>query len=382
MKNSLLIKNCRPFYNLNSPIDIEIKDSKISKIGNVENYNGAILDAKGLILAPGLIDVHIQGAGGYDVVDNTDEAITGMSKTLAELGVTGFLATTFVKPQINNNHLSLLKKYYNKFIDGAYILGTHLEGPFINVLKKGGISESSIYSSSPEKLNEILELTGDSLKMMTIAPELSGNLEIIKKLKLIGVIPSFAHSTANYEETIAGIEAGINHVTHFFNAMNPINHRNPGPIIAIMENGKISCQIISDGHHLDGKIVKFIYNSIGAENCICITDGVQAMGLSDGEYMFNGRLYSSKNGAARYTDGTLIGSTTPLLKIVKIFIGFTGCSLEEGINSVTLNPSKLLKIEKNKGSIEVGKDADVILFDENFDNKCTIINGKILFNKI
>jgi len=382
MENSLLIKNCRLFNNLNTLVDIEIKDSKIASIGNVENYEGEILNANGLILSPGLIDVHIQGAGGYDVVDNTDEAILGMSKALAKIGVTGFLATTFVKPLIKNNHLALINKYYNKFIDGAYILGTHLEGPFINVQKKGGISENSIYPSSPERLKEILEITGDSLKMMTIAPELPGNLEIIKSLKDMGIIPSFAHSAANYDETIEGIKAGINHVTHFFNAMNPINHRNPGPIIAIIENGKISCQIISDGHHLDGRIVKFIYNSIGIKNCICITDGVQAMGLPDGEYMFNGRPYISKDGAARYLDGTLIGSTTPLLKVVKKFIDFTGCNLEEGINSVTINPAKLLNIESRKGSVKVGKDADVILFDENYDNKCTIINGEILYNII
>ncbi len=382
MKNSLLIKSCRPFNNLNTLLDVEIKDSKIAAIGNVENYDGEILNANGLILSPGLIDVHIQGAGGYDVVDNTDEAILGMSKALAKIGVTGFLATTFVKPLINNDHLSLVNKYYNKFIDGAYILGTHLEGPFINVQKKGGISESSIYHSSPGKLKEILEKTGESLKMMTIAPELPGNLEVIKHLKAIGIIPSFAHSAANYDETIEGIKAGINHVTHFFNAMNPINHRNPGPIIAIIENRNITCQVISDGHHLDGHIVKFKYNSIGIENCICITDGVQAMGLPDGEYIFNGRPYVSKDGAARYIDGTLIGSTTPLLKVIKKFIDFTGCSLEEGINSVTINPAKLLNIENRKGSIKVGKDADVILFDENFDNKCTIINGKILYNVI
>ena len=223
-------------------------------------------------------------------------------------------------------------------------MGFHLEGPFINEKKKGGLDPASIYPASPEKLEEILEVTGDTLKMMTIAPELEGNLQIISELRKNNIIAAFAHSDANYAETKQGFEAGINHVTHIFNAMRSIHHREPGPIPAIFENENITVQIISDGHHINPAIVKMIYHIIGAERCVCITDGMQGIGLPEGKYIYNGREYISKDGAAKYSDGTLIGSTMSLLEIVFKFKEFTGCSLEEAVNSST----KIRQIVKHR----------------------------------
>ncbi|MFH0736389.1 MAG: N-acetylglucosamine-6-phosphate deacetylase [bacterium] len=382
MQNGLLLKNCYLYSNPDYKTDILINNGKIAKFGKIEKFNGTIVEGNGLTALPGLIEVHIQGAGGADVLDNSEESLLTISNTLAKLGTTGFLATTVVKPTINNNHLKLTKKLFNKPLNGATILGVHLEGPFINVNRKGGIDSGSIYDSSLKKLLEILEATGDSLKMMTIAPELPGNIEIIEELVNRGIIASFAHSEANYEQTKTGFNSGISHVTHIFNAMNSMHHRQPGPIAAIIENGKIPCQIISDGHHLHPGIIKFLYNTIGIDNCICITDGVQAMGLPEGEYIYNGKKYISKAGAGRYYDGTLIGSTFSLLKIMQKFLEFTGCSLYEAVQTVSLNPAKLLKIDNRKGSLEIGKDADIILIDKDFNNYYTVIEGREVFNNI
>jgi N-acetylglucosamine-6-phosphate deacetylase len=193
------------------------------------------------------------------------------------------------------------------------------------------------------------------------------------------VIPAFAHSNASYEETKKGFEAGINHVTHIFNAMPGLHHRNAGPLNAVFENETITAQIISDGHHLHSSTVKTLYKILGHERCICITDGIQAIGLPEGRYSYNGREYESKGGAARYLNGTLIGSAMSLLEIVFKFIEFTDCTLEEAINSASKNPATLLGL--NKGDIEVGKDADIIILDKDNSLFLTVVNGRVIYKK-
>jgi N-acetylglucosamine-6-phosphate deacetylase len=377
MSNKILIKNCE-LYDSGLKRDILTGDGKILSISeNIENGINLLVDGDGFILCPGFIDVHIQGAGGADILDGTKASLEKMSDTLAHLGTTSFLGTTVVKPNDGNKHLHNANNFVEKNLKGANLLGYHLEGPFINENKKGGLDPDSIYPSSEERLDEILAVTLGNLKMMTIAPELAGNHEIIRLLKKNNIITSFAHSEATYEETIKGIEAGINHVTHIFNAMNPISHRKPGPITAIFESDSITAQIISDGHHLDPAIVKMIYRNIGPERCVCITDGVQGMGLPEGKYIYNGKEYESKNGAARYLDGTLIGSTTSLAEIIVKFMKFTGCTFSEAVNSASLNPAKVLGIDNRKGRIEEGYDADLVLMDKNYKVKTTIVNDNI-----
>ncbi len=383
--STTLLKNCR-LYNESSNeklFDIIIKDSLIDSILEKGERNDAdtVVDIKGRILAPGLIDVHIQGAGGADILDNNLESLQTISKTLAKVGTTGFLGTTVVKPTMNNEHLKLAAKYVHKDLGGAELLGFHLEGPFINIRKKGGLAEDGIYSPSVEAMNEILEVTGNHLSMMTIAPELPGNTRVIKLLVDNNVVAAFAHSNATYEELKKGFTAGINHVTHIFNAMPPLHHRTPGPLAAIFEHPSVSAQIISDGHHLHPSIVNMLYKLLGPERCICITDGMHGIGLPDGKYIYNGREYESKEGAARYLDGTLIGSTTSLANIALKFMEFTGCSMKEAINTVTINPARLLQIDDRKGTIEKGKDADIVVFDFDYSIFATFVNGKNVFLK-
>lgn len=385
MNNTLLIKNCR-LYNSPpdaKPVDILVEGKTIGSITGSEDRPGVDqIDAGGRIAVPGFIDVHIQGAGGSDILDGTEEALQTISRTLAKTGTTGFLGTTVVKPETGNAHLKFGNNFVGRGLTGAVMHGFHIEGPFINIKKKGGLSEYCIYESSPEKLDEILEVTGNTLKMMTIAPELSGNLNIIKSLVNNDVIAAFAHSDATYEETIRGFEAGINHVTHLFNAMPPLHHRNPGPLTAIFEHNEITAQIISDSHHIHPRIINLIYRIIGGDRCICITDGVQGMGLPEGRYIYNGKEYESKNGAARYLDGTLIGSTMSLGNIAVKFMEFTGCSFETAINTVTGIPAKLLGIDDRKGSLEPGKDADIVLLDPDYAVWSTFVEGTQVYLRI
>jgi len=367
-------------------MDIVIEKGKIANIfptKKIEGYgSNFVIDAgKGTVI-PGLIDVHIQGAGGSDVLDCSEESFNTIAKTLAKTGTTSYLATTIVKPENNNDHLRLASQYHNKKIDGAELVGVHLEGPFVNEIKKGGLDPSGIYKASMNGgLNAILDATGESLKMMTIAPELEGHHKIVKDLREKNIIASFGHSDADYDQTRQGFSAGINHVTHLYNAMRSITHREPGPIPAIFEHPDITAQIISDGQHIHPRMVKFAYEQLGVDRCICITDGISGMGLPDGTYKYNGRDYISKDGSARYLDGTLIGSTMSLLNIAANFSTFVGCSFAEAIQTVTKNPAKLLGLDGKKGDISVGVDADIVILNENLSIETTIVAGKVVYEK-
>jgi len=382
--DSVLIKNCRLYtsQNPNELNDVLIEDGIIKQVVPAKSNlaSNRTIDAGGLILAPGFIDIHIQGAGGSDVLDGKIKSLETISKTLARLGTTSFLATTVVKPTNYNQHLRLIAEHVGKDLGGAEILGIHLEGPFINPIKKGGLDPLSIYSSSQKALTEIINVTDDSLRMMTIAPEMDRNIQIIKKLVAKNIVASFGHSNASYEEVKDGIKAGISHVTHIFNAMPQLNHRLPGPLLAIFEDENISAQIISDGVHLHSGIVNLIYKLIGPDRCICITDGVQAIGLPEGKYFYNGLEYESKDGTARYLDGTLIGTAVGLNEIIRRFKEYTNCSLDTAIHTATKNPAKLLGIDDRKGSIKVGKEADLILINEKFEINTAIVGGKIVIH--
>ena len=380
----LLIKNARLYSDIETFKDVLIENGKIAKIlpANPLYSISNEIDTEGRILAPGFIDIHIQGAGGCDVLDGSEESLEKFSFTLAKLGTTGYLGTSVFLNNSNNLHLENAYNYYKKASKGAVLLGVHLEGPFINPKKKGGLSKDAIIAPSKDALLNVLDKTQDSLKLMTLAPELPDAADIISTLLERGIIPSFGHSDATYAEAKKGFELGIRHTTHIFNAMNPIHHREPGPITSIFERADVTAQIISDGHHLNPAIVNLIYKNIGYERCICITDGMQAMGLPEGSYIYNGREYISNGGAAKYPDGTLIGSTTSLGNIAHKFMEFTGCTPKEAIDTITYNPAKLLNLEEQTGSIKEGLNADLVILNKNFDALVTLVNGIIVHDSL
>ncbi len=384
MNRNLLISNVKLYHDLDAPqlCQILVQDGLIAALDRtiaVTEPSILQIDVGGRIMIPGLIDVHLQGAGGADILDGSRPALQKISQTLARLGTTGFLATTVVHGDKPNHHLALAAENCELDLGGARILGIHLEGPFINAIKRGGISPANIYPASVAALNEIFQITQSHLQMMTIAPELPGNLELIGKLMDRGVIAAFGHSNATYAEARRGFAAGMNHVTHIFNAMPGLNHREPGPLLAIFETDAVSAQVIGDGVHLHPGIANLLFRLLGPERIIGITDAIQALGLPDGRYFYNEREYESRHGAARYLDGTLIGTALSTLQIALRLQTFTGCSLKTAIDTVSLNPARLLGIEARKGTIAVGKDADLVVLDHDFSVWMTIIDGRIIY---
>ena len=381
--DSLLITNCRLYDEVEttSVSSVLVRDGKIARVGRPTKNVKAdkVLDAQGRMLAPGLIDVHIQGAGGADVLDATPEALATISRTCARFGVTSFLATTVYRPGQDNRHLEVAAECTGRDLGGAHLLGTHLEGPFISFEKKGMIQPSCLTQPSAGVLEDIYGLLGDSLRMMTLAPELPGSVEIIKTLVSRGAIASFGHSKATYDEAIRGFEAGITHVTHLFNAMPSLHHRDPGPLTAIFERSDVTCQVIADGVHSHPSVVRLAYHAIGPERFVTITDGMQAMGLPDGRYVYNGIEYESKDGAARYENGTLIGTALGLNQMLARLVRFTGCAVSTAIKTVTENAARILGLEQTKGSISSGKDADHVILDDDFSVCATIVAGRLVY---
>jgi N-acetylglucosamine-6-phosphate deacetylase len=216
---------------------------------------------------------------------------------------------------------------------------------------------------------------------MTIAPELPGSLRIIQRLADSNIVASFGHSSATYEQTLAGFNAGISHVTHMFNAMPSIHHRAPGPLVAIFQTKHVTAQLIADGVHIHPSVLRFAFETLGPNRIIPITDGMQALGLADGTFIYNGVEYESKEGTARYKDGTLIGTALGLSQLLQKLMTFTDCPLDLAIKTVTQNPAGLLGLEEKKGTIAAGKDADLILLDHDHSVHTTIVAGNIVFQK-
>ena len=376
---TLGITNCR-LYDAKDKAPLSsvlVRDGTIEKVGRIGRAD-QVLDAGGRTLAPGLIDVHIQGAGGADVLDATPEALATIARTCARFGVTSFLATTIYKPGQDNRHLKVAAACVGRDLGGARLLGTHLEGPFISPQKRGMIQPDCLTLPAPAILDDIYALLGDTLKMMTVAPELPGSAEIIRTLAAHKTVASFGHSKATYDETVRGFEMGITHVTHLFNAMVGLHHREPGPLAAIFERPDVTCQVITDGVHIHPAMLRLAFHALGPQRFVTITDGMQALGLPDGLYLYNNLQYESRNGTARYKDGTLIGTALGLSQLLARLTEFTPCSPTAAIKTVTENAAQVLGLGQTKGTIAPGYDADLVILENDLSVYATMVAGKIV----
>jgi N-acetylglucosamine-6-phosphate deacetylase len=335
-----------------------------------------IIDAKENYVSPGFIDLHIHGSGGHDVMDGTAESLSEMARIIARNGVTGFLPTTMTMSK-EKIHAALdnISLCMEREAQGAKILGAHMEGPFINKKYKGAQAEDFIIKPG----FSFIEKYVDIIKIITMAPEMDDSFNFIKEVKeKTNIILSIGHSDAVYEQAIEAIKGGVSHATHIFNAMPPLNHRRPG-IVGAAFNTDIYCELIADKIHVHPAIFKILEAIKGMDKIILITDSMRAGCLKDGISELGGQKVIVKDNSARLEDGTLAGSILKLNQGIKNFMDCTGKEICETIKLASLNPAKELGIEKQRGSLEIGKFSDIVILDKDFNVKQTIVEGKTVF---
>ena len=337
-----------------------------------------IIDACGGYVAPGLIDLHIHGYLGRDVCDGEEESIRTISRGLLANGVTGYLPTTMtVDMKTIRRALDVCRalKEESKTWQGSAILGCHAEGPFISVHKKGAQDSAHILPPDAAFVKEY----ADVISVITLAPECdTEDFAAIREItRDTGVVVSMGHTSADYTTAKRSTEAGVRHVTHLFNAMSPLQHRAPGVVTAAL-NSDVSCELIVDTFHVDAALYDIVWRQKGRKLCF-ITDCLPAGGLPEGEYTLGGQKIIYRGIVCRLEDGTVAGSVLHLNRGVWNAYQSSSIPLWECVNCASLNPATTLGIEDRKGSIEVGKDADVIITDGEFNVCKTLIGGKIQY---
>ncbi len=333
-------------------------------------------------LVPGFIDMHVHGANGKDVMDATPAALATISETLVAEGTTSFLATTMTADieQIENA-LKVVRDFVNEQDNfaTAKILGVHLEGPFLSSKKIGAQRGDKILAPQKKHIQRFQEISGNIIKLVTLAPELPNSQEFIHYLKQKKIIASIGHTDATFAETMAAIDAGCSHATHLFNAMRGIHQREPGAVTAALLADNVMAELIVDGVHLHPAIVQLALRVKGKEKIILVTDAMRAKCLQDGQYDLGGQTVIVKNNIAQLADGTLAGSVLKMPAAIQNTLKFTGCTISDAVKMAAENPARALGIFDKKGSIGVKKDADLVVLDNKFNVMLVMCEGRISF---
>ena len=333
------------------------------------------IDAMGRFVSPGFIDVHVHGCSGFDTMDEAKEALNVISDSVLKTGVTSFLPTSMTMEFSKIDQCMERIRQGMKQSSGAQILGCHMEGPFINEVNKGAQDKRHIVAPEFERMKPHL----DVIKIVTIAPEVAADDSFIRSCAQAGVVVSIGHSSATYEQGLAAIDAGASHMTHTFNALPPLNHRKPGAIVAAMEKENVICELIVDNIHVHPAMQRLLLKMKGVDKMILITDAIRACMLCDGEYDLGGQMVTVGNGEARLAGGALAGSVLFMNQAVKNFMENTGLDVIDAVKLVTANPARQLGVFGKKGSLTVGKDADIVIFDDGVEIFATIVRGKVLY---
>ncbi len=333
------------------------------------------IDAGGLYICPGLVDVHIHGYWGEDVSDGQLEGLRKMARGVLQNGVTSFLPTTMTVSRAEILRAFAIIRHMMPEsqldgFDGSQILGCHAEGPFINPARKGAQSAEHIL---PPDASLILD-NQDVVRIVTMAPEMPGALDFIRQITdQTDVLISIGHTSASYDQAMAAIRAGAGHITHLFNAMTGLNHRDPGVVGAAL-GSPVSCELIADGFHIHPGLFSFLHSAKG-DQLVLVTDCTRAGGLPDGEYSLGGQPIYVKGIECRLADGTIAGSVLHLNDAVRNLYRHGGVTRLQAVHAASLSPARAIGADKRKGSIRAGKDADLVLMDDNFEVTATYVRG-------
>ena len=348
-------------------------------VETIDDMDGITIDATGLYIAPGFIDIHFHGAMGKDTMDADARSLQDMSDFCARHGMTSFYPTTWSAPLVDILAAINCVKSSKDTVKGAQILGVHVEGPFVDMKYRGAQLPTMI--RNPDKKEYQTWFDTGMVKIVTCAPELEGCDEFIKEAVKNDIRISIGHSQATYKQVLAAADIGATQATHIFNGMVGLHHRDPGTVGGILDDDRILAQVICDGVHLHPAIVRFILRIKTSSKMVLITDSIRGAGLHDGDYENKGQRFSVRNGVARTPEGGLSGSTLTLDQALRNFINFTGSTLEEAVSIVTLVPAIEMGISDIKGKIAPGYDADIVLLNHELEVEKTIVKGNVVYSK-
>lgn len=339
--------------------------------------NAEVIDVQGNYVAPGFLNVHIHGCAGADTMDGTEEALARMARLQAQTGVTGFLPTTMTcRWHEVEDALATVMEAMESQPMGARVLGAHMEGPFISPAKKGAQAEENIRQADYKMVKPWEKV----VKIITLAPEELPDYDFVDKCHAAGITVSIGHTAADYDTAVSAVkEHGIHHFTHVYNAMTGFSHRAPGVVGAAFDT-EANCEIIADNVHSHPAAQRLLYHAKGGKNIVLITDSLRACGLGDGPSELGGQEVFVKGELATLKDGTIAGSVATMNRCVKIFWENTGAELPQIIEMVTKTPAQELALYEEVGSLESGKRADIVIFDEEVRVHKTVIGGKVYYH--
>jgi N-acetylglucosamine-6-phosphate deacetylase len=371
---------------------VVIAGNKIEEVtpNNVSVPDALEIDAEGKFVAPGFIDMHVHGGGGHDFMDNTLEAFLEIARTHAKFGTTSMMPTTLsCEKQDLLATIATYEKAHQINVDGAQFVGLHIEGPYFAMNQKGAQDPKYIRNPDPAEYQEILSST-EVIKRWSAAPELPGALEFGKALKAKNVLAAIAHTDAIYEDVIKAFEVGFTHATHFYSCMSGVSRRNAYRYAGVVESAylldKMSVEIIADGVHLPAPLLKLVYKIKGIANTALITDAMRAAGMPEGKSIL-GSLKSGmevivEDGVAKLPNRTAFaGSVATADRLIRNMISLADVPLLEAVKMMSETPARILNIDHKKGTLTKGKDADVILFNQDIKIDTTIVNGKIVYSQ-
>lgn len=359
---------------------VKVSENKISEVPR----GARVIDAKNNIVTPGFIDIHLHGGGGADTMDATYEALNTISVAHSKGGTTTIVPSTVSAP-IGNiiNAINSIRASMQKGVDGAKILGVHIEGPYLSLEQKGAHDEKYIRNPSSEEIEKLLEHV-DIIKNFTAAPEIEGGLDLGKILSSKGILMSIGHSNATIYEVMKAVEAGYRHVTHLYSGCSIVRriraYRYPGVVEATYLIDELTAEMIADGKHLPPSLIKLILKNKGFDKINIVTDAMRAAGLPPGKYMLGEIEAVVDEGVAWLPDrSAFAGSVSIMSSMVKVLVEQVNLPLEDVIRLATINPAKFIKIDDRKGSLVEGKDADVVILDRDLNVLSTIVEGRIVY---
>lgn len=358
---------------------VVIENGKIKSIKCYKEPNIPCTDLSKYTAVPGFIDLHIHGANGYDVMDNEGNSLEEISKFLVTQGVTSFLATTVTSTkQKTKNILNKISQEIKLGLTGAECLGIYLEGPFLSKKRKGAHPEKLLMAPNIEYMDSLLDDSNGLIKVIALAPELPGSYDFIDYFKDKGIEIAMAHSDATYEESEMAINHGAKIATHLCNGMAPMHHREGGLLLKSLLDPRVYAELIVDGEHVSSPYVDMIYQ-LKKEKLCMISDSMRAAGMPDGEYKLGELEVLVHNGIAKIDSGSLAGSTLTLAKAFKNINEISKDSLENHLAMFSLNPAKAIGLEKELGSIDIAKKANITVINEEREIVATVVHGDLKY---